>query len=278
MDTIEIILIVFSSILILALGGAVYYIVDLRNVIRTGSTPVPKEPSQLLAAVGSFFSRFMVYLPATILSFGFLSDILAQEYNMSSGSLVGIAGLLINAALGWIISRPERLRQQAEAVASNVGNPFTGGASLEEVCGIPGLEFLNGYLPSSILLTSTILMYYLNGIWANNPGKSILVSSFTVLFIGLQTYFVYSKCSTTFSAMKILLTVPVGLALGTVGYWINTAIFPSSKPGVIGPSSSSYGATPPPPGVGTCSAPNDQDQFVCEAYKNGQLVTSTIVE
>ena len=184
MDTIEIILIVFSSILILALGGAVYYIVDLRNVIRTGTTipAVPKEPSQLLAAVGSFFSRFMVYLPATILSFGFLSDILAQQYNMSSGSLVGIAGLLINAALGWIISRPERIRQQAESVASNVGNPFIGGASLEEVCGIPGLEFLNGYLPSSILLTSTILMYYLNGIWANNPGKSILVSSFTVLF------------------------------------------------------------------------------------------------
>ncbi len=32
------------------------------------------------------------------------------------------------------------------------------------------------------------------------------------------------------------------------------------------------------PGAGTCSATGDGDQFVCEAYKNGELITSTIVE
>jgi hypothetical protein len=28
--------------------------------------------------------------------------------------------------------------------------------------------------------------------------------------------------------------------------------------------------------VGTCSAPNDDDQLVCEAYRNGELVTTSI--
>jgi hypothetical protein len=30
-------------------------------------------------------------------------------------------------------------------------------------------------------------------------------------------------------------------------------------------------------GSGKCVPPNDEDQFVCEAYRDGQLVTSTIV-
>ncbi len=32
------------------------------------------------------------------------------------------------------------------------------------------------------------------------------------------------------------------------------------------------------PGAGKCSSTDSDDQFVCEAYKNGELVTSTIVE
>jgi hypothetical protein len=31
-------------------------------------------------------------------------------------------------------------------------------------------------------------------------------------------------------------------------------------------------------GAGKCSPTDSDDQFVCEAYKNGELVTSTIVE
>jgi hypothetical protein len=120
-------------------------------------------------------------------------------------------------------------------------------------------------------------MFYLNGIWANNPGHSYFASFFTLIFIGLQSVFVWRNCEKLESkTIKILGGLVVGLILGTIGYWINEAIFPNNTPGSIGPSTSMYGGTQNTPGVGTCAPPNDQDQFVCEAYKNGQLISSTL--
>ena len=309
MDTGTIVLLVFFFIVLLVGGffGYRYF------VPSTPSDPnAVKTNYGILAGLGGFGTMFMVYLPTALLSFGFIADMLAQQYNMSAGSLVGIAGILLNWGLGKamglrsgstvdtpIQSTAEAVAQGSTAAVENLTNlnpdasslppppPFEQGGSrkknrmqkggaveLKDICNIPGLG-LNGYFPQSILMTATILMFYLNGIWANNPSHSIAASSFTVLFILLQTYFVYSKCSSDFSMFKIGGGIVVGLILGTVGYWINQAIFPSTTPGSFGSSSRLYGGSGTP-GVGTCSAPNDQDQFVCEAYKNGELISSTL--
>lgn len=240
--------------------------------------------SSLKNASGMYGGAFMVYLPMALLSFGFISDLFAQQYNMSAGSLVGIVGILLNAGLGMFLKTRTTTTGGAETdifpSVSDLPPPPpipTISTSLDEICKIPGLD-IGGYFPPSMLLTSSILMFYLNGIWANNPTHSYLASVFTVLFIGLQTWFVYSKCKDAFSLVKIMGGLFIGLVIGTVGYWINSAIFPSNTPGTIGPSTKSYGSSAPTPGVGTCSAPNSQDQFVCEAYKNGELITSTIAE
>ena len=319
MDTGTIVLLVFFFVVLLVGGffGYRYF------VPATPTDPnAIKKNYGILAGLGGFGTMFMVYLPTALLSFGFISDMLAQQYNMSAGSLVGISGILLNWALGKAMgvksegpvfgpeisptpsppSQADPLSDAADAIAqgstaavANLTNlnpdapdlppppPFEeggrkkqrGGAiELKDICNIPGLG-LNGYFPQSVLMTATILMFYLNGIWANNPSHSIFASSFTVLFILLQSYFVYSKCSSQFTMYKIGGGIVVGLILGTVGYWINQAIFPSTTPGSVGPSSPLYGGSGKP-GVGTCSAPNDQDQFVCEAYKNGELISSTI--
>jgi hypothetical protein len=43
-------------------------------------------------------------------------------------------------------------------------------------------------------------------------------------------------------------------------------------------SGPAMGSTAGATGAGKCSSTDSDDQFVCEAYKNGELVTSTIVE
>jgi hypothetical protein len=242
--------------------------------------------SSLKNASGMYGGAFMVYLPMALLSFGFISDLFAQQYNMSAGSLVGIVGVLFNAGLGMFIKSRSTTTTTGGAETdifpsvSDLPPPPpipTISTSLDEICKIPGLD-IGGYFPPSILLTSSILMFYLNGIWANNPTHSYAASGFAVLFIGLQTWFIYSKCKDAFSLLKIVGGLFIGLAIGSAGYWINSVIFPSNTPGTIGQSTKSYGSSSSTPGVGTCSAPNSQDQFVCEAYKNGELITTTIAE
>ena len=99
----------------------------------------------------------------------------------------------------------------------------------------------------------------------------------------------------SYSFVTILIALLVGLICGWFG-WIGVRFLapqrlPSAAGSISPPSSSSSGGittrvkagfnpiTPisPTPDVGTCSPPNDQDQFVCEAYKDGEVVTSTIV-
>jgi hypothetical protein len=73
---------------------------------------------------------------------------------------------------------------------------------------------------------------------------------------------------------------------GGAGYGVSQSSYFRSIGGVGGislsqaapPTKSSGFSSSKDPNVGTCSAPNDQDQFVCEAYKNGELVTTTITE
>jgi hypothetical protein len=84
-----------------------------------------------------------------------------------------------------------------------------------------------------------------------------------------------------------LLAILLGSGVGAIGYWIVSVIFPNAGPfnyiknygpaaGAGGSGNSGLRSGAPQTGA-QCSQPNeDGDEFVCEAYKNGVLVTEDI--
>lgn len=161
----------------------------------------------------------------------------------------------------------------------------------EHFCKVPGFGALgvNGKGPGSIVLVTTIMFHYLITIWWNGGGIQSITPSLTILTLWIvHSITVVNNCAGIFYFGEIAIGILIGCLFGfmsaaTTKYGLNKGGSPGS--GTAGsllgtPKGGGLGSTGPTttPGVGTCSAPNDQDQFVCEAYKNGDLITTTIVE
>jgi len=141
--------------------------------------------------------------------------------------------------------------------------------------------FDNSILPPSIILVTTIIWHYLMLQWLSGGGISTIAPSVTlaILLIGHITLVLQNCADDGWSITKVLLAVIAGIGLGSasmaaVKYGLNKGGSSIGPTGLLGAPKGNDGT----PGVGTCSAPNDQDQFVCEAYKNGELITETVVE
>ena len=94
MDTGTIVLLVFFFI-VLGVAGFFGY----RYFVPASAAAASTGPG-FGAGIYTAFSTFMIYTPTAILTFGFIADMLAQQYNMSAGSFVGIAAVLLNWGLG----------------------------------------------------------------------------------------------------------------------------------------------------------------------------------
>ena len=64
----------------------------------------------------------------------------------------------------------------------------------------------------------------------------------------------------------------VGLVCGGIGYGVLSSSFPAYLP--LDAQSINSPSAPSQP---SCAPPNDKDQFVCDAYKNGKRVTTSVV-
>ena len=214
--------------------------------------------------------------------------------------------------LGDANATPQTIQQVVEDIVDNTVptvdedgiptvNPFLGGGiTLDNFCTTPGLESLQTrFAPVGLLLNSSIIGAHL---WesydtGNNSG---LITSSLVLGVSLiiETSILWSK--DCFSNYKYgwkspLISSILGLGFGAAGYY---GIKLSSQESFT--SSSSQGGVfhPPPapekekktdseklstkivvgPQPDTSEPVDDQDAFVCEAYKDGELITSTIVD
>jgi hypothetical protein len=193
--------------------------------------------------------------------------------------------------------------------------PATGGMKGGFVgCTVPGFESIESiYAPQGLVLPAAIFMYLImdfgtHRIPSRNIGLGVILPAILLLHSSIMWGL---GCFDKYYWQSPLITILAGFAVGTIcgisGWGVVKTFFPdklpTSAPNPFGPSSPSGGAPPtvgpggtgplgstgpviPPggmgssrsPGVGTCSAPNDQDQFVCEAYKNGKLITTTMAE
>ena len=179
--------------------------------------------------------------------------------------------------------------------------PVFAGFSMRDIkgdkfCSIPGLDFLTdyGYFPQSVVFTNAILWYYFIDSWHNRPQTTGPLTGLGLTYLALQAFLVSKYCNISplklfgglvlgiisalafygfINGFKTLFNVTVGgkesFTTITEGYETNAKVFPFDKKGANKKVSDD-------PNVGTCAPPNDEDQFVCEMYKDGQLVTSTI--
>lgn len=236
-------------------------------------------------ALGTLFFAITNFIPFGLITFGIIADLIGQEFRHSIGSAVGFFAILLNFIIakfaGWSID-----------TYSNTETTDVMGW-----CMIPGLERLESkLLPMNIVSSSAIIAYYLGFAAAvRQPRQNISIGvAFPLLFVIQLGTFFGGGCDKYYLGgigSKIVAFV-FGTILGLISFGIVEGAFPSYAPFLNtqmgGATQSNYGSSSRPPmipGVGgappsgaKCSQDNseDGDEFVCEAYKNGVLVTEEI--
>jgi hypothetical protein len=174
-------------------------------------------------------------------------------------------------------------------------NPRTGGSQLPDYiaekfnpCAIRGLGYFDiKGSPMGLAALSAIFMVYLLDMTAGKKRSSTQVGGyigFSAIVYMLNVYaYREFKCLTDPTVGGILkaslLPCAIGLGVGGIGYSVIKSHYADFLPldpekfdttGAPASGSGSGGNQP------SCSAPNDQDQMVCEAYQNGKRVSSIV--
>ena len=251
-------------------------------VAQVGET-VKAAATTSFAAVRDIATKLFLYLPTSLVLFGFIADAIQEEFRYSIASLIGLFSVFLNSFIGLLIN----------LFVKNPTSVLTTGQG----CTVPGFEALESiFAPQGIVLPVSIFTYFFIDFGVNRPpseniGTAVLfaVYLFTHIFV-LWSSNCFSKYYWSSPFVTVLLGLVIGGVLGATGYGIVRGVSPDKLPSGMYVSPPSSDGTPSKkplgPGgtplgassssVGRCSAPNDQDQFVCEAYKNGKLVSSTI--
>lgn len=250
------------TILLALIGGYLYNNFDRLNL---GWLALP-------AGLVSFIANV---LPFALLMYGFAGDIINSEFRLSVPSIAAILSIIVLGISG---------RWYAGSSGADLSAQDSTGSSW---CTIPGLEqFENPYLPTAFVSTAVIAIYYIS--WAADVKKStgsLLMSFGVILMLQLSSFF-WADCAPSYIGMfgnvatGIFIATLLGGAIGAIS-WASVRGKGQFNPFIVQGASASGG---PPPVTGPLaqnySQPvqggGDENTFVAELYKNGELVTQTI--
>ena len=245
-----------------------------------------RNQGPVTASLATFFFAITNFIPLTLVVFGFIADLIGQEFRYSIASIVGLCAIALNAVLKFPL---ESMFSVSPAVATTADSGTAW-------CMIPGLEiFENRVTPMNFVSSTAILTYYLIFAAQNRPlneNASIITLFCLVPIIQLAT-FNFGGCDAYYPTGWVgkLVAIVMGVAIGATSYGVVSSSFPASSPFGYGiknpvnaPAAGWQGAREPTSGIGgpktgaKCSAANtdDDNAYVCEAYKNGVLVTEKI--
>ena len=232
---------------------------------------------------GIFFA-IANFIPLGFMLFGMIADVINQEFRNTIATILGMIAVVLNN----LVSR----------MLTTGSVPMAGGAVPDQVwCTIPGLNALESRaFPMTITTTWAIMMYYITFAAAKRPasqnislgvglGGLSLIQILTFMFVGCKDYFIPVGGSYLFN---VLGAIVLGTTIGTTAYGVVNNFYPAYAPIGFAPPTANPGlldATARNPMAGTssktggsCSAVEggEEDAMVCEAYKNGQLVTDTL--
>ena len=155
-----------------------------------------------------------------------------------------------------------------------------------------------------IAVTSCIFMYYFSSSilqrtqYSGPVGNIVLITCiFAVItviqVVAINTQTMYAKCSVTIYGSFI--SWIVGAVVGLITFGLIAGLLPQDLPFIVHNENFTTmtlngGLGGPPPtkvvkddaspssSIEKSSKPDDKDEFVCDLYKNGQLITSTVSE
>jgi hypothetical protein len=238
-----------------------------------------------LSGIKDLLSPFMFalanFIPFGLITFGFIADMIGQEFRYSIASIIGIISIIFGKVADLFFNK---VSSTGLSSVVDTGHMW---------CFIPGLEGLESKsLPMNFMVMGSVMTYYLIfGILNRNINvNASLLSAFFIFPIVQGLAFYLGGCSQWYSGGVLgnILSWIIGISLGGISYAIVNAVNPSRSPFGYNWSSqpsSGYRSSAPNPGVGgppptgaKCSAADtdDNNAFVCEAYKNGVLVTEKI--
>lgn len=168
--------------------------------------------------------------------------------------------------------------------------PRTGGDAISNaaLCSFPGLEkFDNKWAPQNILVTTAIMFYYMIGEWESGNANRTVAPGVALLATVLGQIGVRYSAGCLDPIWSPAVSIVAGAAFGIGGYHIVKAVSGSSTPFIQNqtdkttPGGFSSVEGPPPtdatkPADGSKCAEASGDDFVCDLYKNGELITSTV--
>jgi len=279
------------------IGIGMIYVIATRG---TGFlTPIIPPMFGLMFAVASF-------LPFGLLMFGFISDIINGDgFHNSYPGCVALASVIASFILGKV---------GANALKLNI-SPVNTTSSLAQGgwCTIPGLEALESpFMPMSMLISSIIITYYSIFLGTSNitlGSQATAIASLVGIYAIEIIAFYASACIPSYVPLfgnfsyNLILTTIIGAGIGAAAYAFVVHVSPSLSPfqqyanltqGVqenftpkagfsfVGPHAPTA-ATQKPTARSeptTCAVASnevgDENTYVAEIYKNGQLVTEKI--
>jgi hypothetical protein len=108
---------------------------------------VTSSASASFGIAKDYIFKLFLYLPSSLVLFGFLADAIQQEFRYSIASLIGIASVFVNTLLGQLL----KLVLKAPLSVFTVG---TG-------CTVPGFEaFESVFAAQGIVLPASIFTYF----------------------------------------------------------------------------------------------------------------------
>jgi hypothetical protein len=254
----------------------------------------PTSRAAIMTTLGAFFFAIVNFIPFGFITFGFIADIIGQDFRYSIASIVGLIAIVVNFFLALIMGK--------SVIMEVAGQERPGPAW----CMIPGLEkFENKRMPMSIVSAWAVLSYYIifAGTKRNTVQNISIYSSIGLLAITQLATFYGSDCSMFYedSSTWRILSLLLGIGIGASGWAVVSTFYPSQSPFVDVRQSANTenfigrehmlsgkgwdGSVDSPtfqklvPRTGAqCSKDQSEegDEFVCEAYKNGKLVTEKI--
>lgn len=267
---------VAGTVIVLVIGVAIGYTVKTGNVVPG------------FVYLKNWFMVLYYFLPYALFLFGVIYDGLVRKIKFFPAGFIGLATVVIS----WGISR------------------LAAGAPVNDtdICGLPGISNIGSNLaPQNILFASTVMSYiaaYISGSQTDSAYSGAAWGGVFITFAIQAFGYWFNDCFkskektlpggvvTNSWILQLGGAGPpmIGLFLGMLVGGLSGGLLGKYGGGGIGVGLSSeakqsvsstgpaMGSTSGVTGAGKCSSTDSDDQFVCEAYKNGELVTSTIVE
>ena len=183
----------------------------------------PTSRAAIMTTLGAFFFAIVNFIPFGFITFGFIADIIGQDFRYSIASIVGLIAIVVNFFLALIMGK--------SVIMEVAGQERPGPAW----CMIPGLEkFENKRMPMSIVSAWAVLSYYIifAGTKRNTVQNISIYSSIGLLAITQLATFYGSDCSMFYedSSTWRILSLLLGIGIGASGWAVVSTFYPSQSP------------------------------------------------